>query len=580
MLRATRDGDNSEEEGENSADDRSVDESDMESESEDKLEKMHKKWKKVASRMVNLDKDNMKAIALLALVVIVMLRLSLSTSRTPEQMAVKTSSKSLRSPSKIHTSKEDSEPDSDSTKHHDKLKQVIDYDEEDNQDPTANIASLSQPGGFLANGGGVALMQQPNQLIMPQQNFMQPGMMQQQGYATQQFLLQQQQQQQQQAMYAAQQQQQALMQLQAQKQLEEQLKAQQEAIQKQQQALLQQQQQQQQALLAQQQQMLQQPNSFGAGQFGMMQQGFPGMQQGMQGFPGIQLPGSTASFPAQMGGQTSMQTGILPQMGGQSGSTGSNGMGFGDTSGAMLPGITGNSGAMLPGMAAQSDTMLPGTMDISGGLPAGMIGASGLSGGLTDTFGSTDSLASLPKSDDALASPGDATRPSDADMAQVADQIPLRGLSNFRDSWAPYSKSDVPIYFHIPKSGGSSIKDVVGSCHRMVMASEFGITDGHDKDTEVAIVYPKVPGGTGSEDRSPFVNVDTTTVAGIDRAAKMGFADSGLAGCVITPFLYESNNLFTPTAQGRLFAVFREPVDRAVSMFYYLQVATWGKSQQ
>jgi hypothetical protein len=104
------------------------------------------------------------------------------------------------------------------------------------------------------------------------------------------------------------------------------------------------------------------------------------------------------------------------------------------------------------------------------------------------------------------------------------------------------------------------------------------ITDGHDRDTEVAIVYPKVPGGTGTEDWSAFVKIDTTsTVAGIERAASIGFADSGLAGCVVTPFLYESNALFTETAQEHLFAVLRHPVDRAVSMFYYIQVVDWGK---
>ena len=37
------------------------------------------------------------------------------------------------------------------------------------------------------------------------------------------------------------------------------------------------------------------------------------------------------------------------------------------------------------------------------------------------------------------------------------------------------------------------------------------ITDGHDRDTEVAIVYPKVPGGTGTEDWSAFVKIDTTS---------------------------------------------------------------------
>lgn len=55
----------------------------------------------------------------------------------------------------------------------------------------------------------------------------------------------------------------------------------------------------------------------------------------------------------------------------------------------------------------------------------------------------------------------------------------------------------------------------------------------------------------------------------------MGFADSGLADAVVTPFIYEANDLFTPTAKGRLFTVFRHPIDRAISMFYYLQVADW-----
>lgn len=154
--------------------------------------------------------------------------------------------------------------------------------------------------------------------------------------------------------------------------------------------------------------------------------------------------------------------------------------------------------------------------------------------------------------------------------------MPLEELANFEDTWEPYNEKSIPIYWHIPKAGGSTVKDTIGACHRLVMATEFGITDGHDQDTEIAVVYPKPPGGV-TDDRSPFVNVDTTTPAGIERAAKMGFADANLAGCVVTPFLYESNALFTQTGKGRLFAVFRHPIDRAVSMFYYIQVATWGK---
>lgn len=133
------------------------------------------------------------------------------------------------------------------------------------------------------------------------------------------------------------------------------------------------------------------------------------------------------------------------------------------------------------------------------------------------------------------------------------------------------------MFWHIPKAGGSSIKDALGGCHRFVQATEFGVTDGHINDKEVAIVYPKVPGGADT-DRSPFVNIDSSTVEGIQRAKNMGFADSQLADIVVSPFVFETNDLFTQTAQGRLFTVFRHPIDRAISMFYYIQVADWEPS--
>jgi len=150
-------------------------------------------------------------------------------------------------------------------------------------------------------------------------------------------------------------------------------------------------------------------------------------------------------------------------------------------------------------------------------------------------------------------------------------------LSNFKDTWDPYDETDIPMFWHIPKAGGSSIKDTMGGCHRFVQATEFGVTDGHGAETEVAIVYPAVP-GVADTDRSPFVNIDSTTVAGIARAKQMGFADANLAQLVVSPFVFETNDLFTPTAHGRLFSVFRHPIERAVSMFYYIQVADWEPS--
>ena len=167
--------------------------------------------------------------------------------------------------------------------------------------------------------------------------------------------------------------------------------------------------------------------------------------------------------------------------------------------------------------------------------------------------------------------------PNSESALATTSPFALEELINFKDSWDPFEPTDIPVFWHIPKAGGSSIKDAMGGCHRFVQATEFGVTDGHDADTEVAIVYPRVPGDADT-DRSPFVNIDSSTVAGIQRAKAMGFADAQLANVVVSPFVYELNDLFTQTAKGRFFSVFRHPIDRAVSMFYYIRVADWEPS--
>jgi len=70
---------------------------------------------------------------------------------------------------------------------------------------------------------------------------------------------------------------------------------------------------------------------------------------------------------------------------------------------------------------------------------------------------------------------------------------------------------------------------------------------------------------------SRFVNVDTTTTEGLERAIHLGLIRSELASIMVTPFIYEPESLFDAARRGRIFALFRHPVDRAVSMYTYLQ---------
>jgi hypothetical protein len=56
-------------------------------------------------------------------------------------------------------------------------------------------------------------------------------------------------------------------------------------------------------------------------------------------------------------------------------------------------------------------------------------------------------------------------------------------FSGYKDAWDPREKTDIPVFWHVPKAGGSTIKDIMGTCHRLTMASEAGITDGHGEET-------------------------------------------------------------------------------------------------
>jgi hypothetical protein len=73
------------------------------------------------------------------------------------------------------------------------------------------------------------------------------------------------------------------------------------------------------------------------------------------------------------------------------------------------------------------------------------------------------------------------------------------------------------------------------------------------------------------------VNVDTTNLPGMIRAKKMGLVPSHTADIIFTHDLRSAIQRlgFSSEHQGRALALFRHPIDRLVSKFYYLQIADW-----
>lgn len=144
----------------------------------------------------------------------------------------------------------------------------------------------------------------------------------------------------------------------------------------------------------------------------------------------------------------------------------------------------------------------------------------------------------------------------------------LQFLANITTSFN--TTSDVPLFFHIPRSGGSTIKDILGMCMGKVEATDVGV-----RNHRLKLGSEYVLQVVNSDDGAAFVNVDTSTAKGIHRAKRMGLVESRLAEVIVSQHLHPVSTLFNAEQQGRMFTMIRHPIERAVSMFHYLGVANW-----
>jgi hypothetical protein len=126
----------------------------------------------------------------------------------------------------------------------------------------------------------------------------------------------------------------------------------------------------------------------------------------------------------------------------------------------------------------------------------------------------------------------------------------------------------VPLFWHIPKAGGTAVHDFAAGCLKLHVASNCGISFGHINDTQLQLMTTPL--------NRTYVNVDVTSPVGLTRANKLGFKGSSIADIVISPLLIEAiDQLASPQFRAVAFTVMRNPVERSISMFHYLQEAHW-----
>lgn len=140
-------------------------------------------------------------------------------------------------------------------------------------------------------------------------------------------------------------------------------------------------------------------------------------------------------------------------------------------------------------------------------------------------------------------------------------EVPLQfsGLANVFEE--PYDPEKNKLYlWTIPRCGSTSIRQIASRCMRLTMASEAGKGDTVGDSLQVVE-------GSGMK----YVNVDMSNPAGIERAKELGVGGWNEVDMVSSSYLYDGAGIFDPDHKGYMIAMFRHPIERAVSLFYNLK---------
>eukprot|EP00547_Thalassionema_nitzschioides_P006684 CAMPEP_0194218594 /NCGR_PEP_ID=MMETSP0156-20130528/24105_1 /TAXON_ID=33649 /ORGANISM="Thalassionema nitzschioides, Strain L26-B" /LENGTH=288 /DNA_ID=CAMNT_0038948003 /DNA_START=344 /DNA_END=1207 /DNA_ORIENTATION=+ len=143
-------------------------------------------------------------------------------------------------------------------------------------------------------------------------------------------------------------------------------------------------------------------------------------------------------------------------------------------------------------------------------------------------------------------------------------------LKNLADMSTEYNaRVETPYFWDIHFAGESIAESIFSKCHFLIQACEHGLQQPGYTEDKLQIFET-----TNGE---LYVNVDTTSKKGIRRAKKLGLGEHRLVvDVMMSPRIHLfSSSIFSSRYKGRLFALFRNPVDRAVSMYHYLSSASW-----
>ncbi|KAL3805049.1 hypothetical protein HJC23_003277 [Cyclotella cryptica] len=140
----------------------------------------------------------------------------------------------------------------------------------------------------------------------------------------------------------------------------------------------------------------------------------------------------------------------------------------------------------------------------------------------------------------------------------------LNNLANVFQEQYNSSKNKLFLW-HIPRSGSTTIKRIAANCLGLTLASEVGKSEVDLSRRENTL---KILEGS---DGMHFANVDMSYPDGIAHANALHIGTDPRIDLVSSAYLYHAAGIFDPDHKGFVFAMFRHPIERAVSLFYNMR---------
>ncbi len=134
---------------------------------------------------------------------------------------------------------------------------------------------------------------------------------------------------------------------------------------------------------------------------------------------------------------------------------------------------------------------------------------------------------------------------SDIEGLVTADiSLPLV-LSNIANVELPLAKYDVPFLFHIPRSGSTTIEDIMSVCVGLVVISKSGAQAANDAGADNLESFRTPWGAT-------YVNIDASSINGIIQMREAKFIQgAGLGNLINSQYFYQISSLFNEKQKAR-----------------------------